>query len=64
MSPEERKCLEGLVYALMYIFIFLLSFPVLIKFMETAWSKWIYGALALGGLFIIIRVRVLLDRIR
>lgn len=64
MSPEERKCLEGVVYALMYVFIFLLSLPVLVKFMDSSWSKWLYVVLGLGGVAVILRARALLDRIR
>jgi len=64
MSPEEKRCLEGVVYPLMYIFVFLLSMPVLVKFMDSGWSKWLYCGLAFGGLFLMIRLRLLLNRVR
>jgi hypothetical protein len=64
VSPEERKCLEGVVYPLMYIFVFLLSLPVLVKFMDTSWAKWLYCGLAFGGLVLIVRLRLLLNRVR
>ncbi len=64
MIPEERRCLEGVVYAVMYVFVFLLFLPVLIKFMDEAWSKWVYCGLSLGGLLLIVRLRVLLNSLR
>lgn len=62
MTPEERQCMEAMVYALMYVFIFLLFIPVLVKFMERGWAKWVYCGLALGGLVLIVRLRALLSR--
>jgi len=58
MSPEEKRYLELMIYALIYFFIFLLIMPVLIKFMNYPWSKWTYIGFALLGVFLMIRLRV------
>lgn len=48
-----------MIVAFLYVFLFVLLMPVLIKAMEEGWGRIVYGVLAAIGLLLAFRLRFL-----
>ena len=59
MDPRVKKSLQAMFISLLYIILFLLLMPALLKVMDQTWGKLLYALLALGAVAVAFRLRAL-----
>ena len=63
MEPRSKHLLHALVVAVLYLVLFVIAMPALLKALDKTVGKIIYGILVVGGVGVAVRLRQLLHRL-
>ncbi|HRY29268.1 MAG TPA: hypothetical protein P5079_04435 [Elusimicrobiota bacterium] len=62
MEQQTRKAFQEIIFALLYIILFLVLMPPLIRLLDDLWGKILYGVLVAGAVAVAFRLRALSRR--
>lgn len=63
MDPQTRSALQTIVFSLLFVLLFLILLPAVVKLLGETWGKILYGVLVAGALGVAFRLRLLSQRI-
>lgn len=59
MDPRIRNAFQVVIFALLYIILFLMLMPPLLKLLDSPAGKILYGVLVAGAVLVALRLRLL-----
>ena len=59
MDPKTKSILQTLIFAVLYLILFIILLPPLIKLMDEKLGKILYGVLVAGAVLVALRLRLL-----
>jgi len=62
LEQQTRKAFQEIIFALLYIILFLVLMPPLIRLLDDLWGKILYGVLVAGAVAVAFRLRALSRR--
>ncbi|MGQ0645513.1 MAG: hypothetical protein ACT4O3_08485 [Elusimicrobiota bacterium] len=57
MDPETKRAVHSLIFAVLYLLLFVILLPPLIRVLDQTWGRVLYGAMVAGGVAVAFRLR-------
>jgi hypothetical protein len=63
VDPQTKSAFQAVIFSILFVLLFLILLPAVVKLLDETWGRVLYGVLVLGAVGVAFRLRLLAKRL-